>query len=52
MAFGESLWDGVDNYSIEKVNPNTFDYYDPATNNEKVKKRKSHSCDEYIRSKI
>ena len=40
MAFGESLWDGVDNYSIEKVNPNTFDYYDPATNNEKVKKRK------------
>ena len=32
MAFGESLWDGVDNYSIEKVNPNTFDYYDPATN--------------------
>ena len=38
MAFGESLWDGVDNYSIEKVNPNTFDYYDPATNNEKVKK--------------
>ena len=38
MTFGESLWDGVDNYSIEKVNPNTFDYYDPATNNEKVKK--------------
>lgn len=39
MTFGESLWDGVDNYSIEKVNPNTFDYYDPATNNEKVKKK-------------
>ena len=38
MTFSEYLWDGVDNYSIEKVTPNTFDYYDPASNNEKVKK--------------